>query len=114
MIHHLSIAARTPRQVGKAFAELIEGVCIPFPPNSGSRKSLARDGRGSAVEIYPADSVMRPNGAADAEFATTGEARTDAVRPGSRLSLHAAVCEINHSGAPDFSAFCHHRRGADR
>ena len=114
MIHHLPIAARNPQQIGEVFAERIEGVCIPFSPNPFSHMSFARDGHGNPLEIYPADCVMRPNGEAGADFATTGEARAEAVRPNSQLSLDAAVCEINHSGVPHFLAFCRHRRGVDR
>ena len=76
MIHHLSIAARNPQRVGEVFAELIDGVCTPFPPNPGSYMSFARDGHGTAVEIYPADSVMRPNGEAGADFVSTGQAQS--------------------------------------
>jgi hypothetical protein len=38
--------------------------------------SFARDGLGTAVEIYPADSVMRPNGEAGADFVSTGQAQS--------------------------------------
>ena len=114
MIHHLSIAARNPQRVGEVFAKLIDGVFIPFPPNPGSYMSFARDDHGTAVEIYSADSVMRPNGEAGADFVSTGQARSETVRSNNQLSLHPAGCEINHNGGTGFSGFCRRRRGADR
>ena len=80
MIHHLSIAARNPQRVGEVFADLIDGVWVPFPPNPASCMSFARDDHGTAVEIYPADGAMRPNGEAGADFVSTGQARPEAVR----------------------------------
>ena len=35
MIHHLSVAARDPKQVADFFAELMGGFAVPFPPNPG-------------------------------------------------------------------------------
>jgi hypothetical protein len=113
MIHHVFIAARNPQPVGEVFAELIGDVCIPFPLNRGSSMSFARDGHGTGVEIYSADSVMRPNGEAGAEFVSSGQARPEPVRSNNQLSLQSAGCEIIHNGGPDFSAFCRRRRGAD-
>lgn len=72
MLHHLSIPAREPRRVAEVLAELLDGVCLPFPPNPGSFITVARDGNGTAVEVYPADSVIMPNGLAGGEFVRTG------------------------------------------
>lgn len=62
MIHHLSVSARDPNAVADFFAELIGGVSVDFPPNPGSRMVFKADGKGTAVEIYPAGTVMVPNG----------------------------------------------------
>jgi hypothetical protein len=74
MIHHLSIPAHDPKKVAEVFAELFDGVCIQFPPNPGSYMAFARDNHGTAVEVYPADSVMKPNGQPGADFVRTGQA----------------------------------------
>jgi len=68
MIHHLSVSARDPNAVADFFAELIGGVSVDFPPNPGSRMVFKADGHGTAVEIYPAGSVMAPNGDPGAVF----------------------------------------------
>ena len=68
MIHHLSVAARDPSAVAAFFAELIGGVSVDFPPNPGSRMVFKADGHGTAIEIYPAGTVMAPNGDPGAVF----------------------------------------------
>jgi catechol 2,3-dioxygenase-like lactoylglutathione lyase family enzyme len=61
MIHHLSVAARDPKSVAEFFAELTGGVTVDFPPNPGGYMAFAPDGKGTAVEVYPAGSLMIPN-----------------------------------------------------
>jgi catechol 2,3-dioxygenase-like lactoylglutathione lyase family enzyme len=68
MIHHLSVSARDPNGVADFLAELIGGVSVDFPPNPGSRMVFKADGIGTGVEIYPAGSVMVPNGDPGAIF----------------------------------------------
>jgi hypothetical protein len=53
MIHHLSIAARDPKQAAGVLAELMGGKAVPFPPNPGSFFALELDDHGSGVEVYP-------------------------------------------------------------
>jgi len=54
MIFHLSIDADHPHHVASVLAELLGGEALPFPPVSqGSWLALARDDRGSSVEVYP-------------------------------------------------------------
>jgi hypothetical protein len=62
MIHHLSIAARDPKNVAGVLAELMGGVAVPFPPNPGSFFALQLDEHGSGVEVYPAGTELRPAG----------------------------------------------------
>jgi hypothetical protein len=68
MIHHVSIQAQEPAAVAEAFAELMGGVSVKFPPHPGSFVALAQDGKGTGVEVYPEGTVLRPNGEAGARF----------------------------------------------
>src|SRR5258707_6816692 len=62
MIHHLSIAARDPKQAAGVLAELMGGTAVPFPPNPGSFFALQLDDHGSGVEVYPAGTAVEPTG----------------------------------------------------
>jgi hypothetical protein len=73
MIHHLSIGAREPERVAGVFAELFEGMCIPFPPIPGGYLAVAADGHGTGVEVYPDDTAIRPGGPAGAACGRTGQ-----------------------------------------
>jgi hypothetical protein len=68
MLFHLSIAAREPRHVASVIAELWGGEAFPFPPVAeGSWIAIAGDERGTAIEVYPLDIVLRETeGDADA------------------------------------------------
>jgi len=90
MIHHLSVSARDPNAVGDFFAELIGGVSVDFPPNPGSRMVFKADGKGTAVEIYPAGTVMVPNGEPGSIFV-----QNPATGP-ERSPTHFAV-SVDHS-----------------
>jgi hypothetical protein len=68
MIHHLSIAARDPKQAASVLAELMGGSAVPFPPNPGSFFALQLDEHGSGVEVYPAGTELQPNGATGGRF----------------------------------------------
>jgi len=58
MINHISIAVKEPKRVAEVLAEIWNGVVYPFPPAPGSFIVLADDGRGTAVEITPAGTVL--------------------------------------------------------
>jgi hypothetical protein len=75
MLFHMSIAAHDPQRVAQVFAELWGGEAFPFPPVSDNGWiALAGDARGSAVEVYPADVVLREaTGDADAYGEATGQ-----------------------------------------
>jgi hypothetical protein len=60
MINHISIAVNEPERVANALAEVWDGIVFPFPPAPGSFFVLANDGRGTAVEITPAGTVLVP------------------------------------------------------
>lgn len=68
MIHHLSVSAADPKGVAEFFADIMNGVVVDFQPNPGSYMVFKADGMGTAIEIYPAGSVMVPNGDPGAVF----------------------------------------------
>jgi len=60
MINHISIGVHNPEKVANILAELWNGIILPFPPAPNSFIVLANDGRGSAVEVTPVDTVLVP------------------------------------------------------
>jgi len=84
MIHHLSIPAQDPRRVAAVFAELFGGVSIPFPPIPGGYLAVAMDSHGTGVEVYPAETALKPGGPMGA-----GLGRTD--RPAQYGAVHFAL-----------------------
>ena len=60
MINHISIAVNEPERVANFIAELWDGRVYPFPPAPDSYFVIADDGRGSAVEVTPAGTVLIP------------------------------------------------------
>ncbi|HEX6124883.1 MAG TPA: hypothetical protein VFZ23_05860 [Pyrinomonadaceae bacterium] len=60
MINHISIAVNEPERVANFLAEIWDGMVFPFPPAPGSFFVIANDGRGTAVEITPAGTVLMP------------------------------------------------------
>lgn len=60
MINHISIAVNEPERVANFLAELWGGIVYPFPPVPGAFFVLANDGKGTAVEITPAGTILVP------------------------------------------------------
>lgn len=60
MINHLSIAVKEPERVANFLAAVWDGFVYPFPPAPGSFFVLAPDGKGTAVEVTPAGTVIVP------------------------------------------------------
>jgi hypothetical protein len=60
MINHISIAVNDPQRVANVLADIWDGIVYPFPPAPDSYIVLANDGRGTAVEITPAGTVLMP------------------------------------------------------
>ena len=60
MINHISIAVENPEKVAGVLAELWNGMVLPFPPAPNSFIVLANDGRGSAVEVTPVNTILVP------------------------------------------------------
>src|SRR4029078_10918045 len=75
MIHHLSIAARNPKEAAGVLAELMGGKAVPFPPNPGSFFALQLDDHGSGVEVYPSGTELEPNGEVGGSFVKRPEHR---------------------------------------
>jgi hypothetical protein len=75
MLFHLSIAAHDPRHVAEVIAEMWRGEAHYFPPvTPGSWIAMAGDERGTAIEVYPIDTVLREEeGDADSFGDRTGE-----------------------------------------
>jgi hypothetical protein len=61
MINHISIGVHDPRKVADVLAELWDGgTVIPFPPCPNSYIAIANDGKGTGVEITPANTLIVP------------------------------------------------------
>ncbi|MDQ3799721.1 MAG: hypothetical protein M3384_09735 [Acidobacteriota bacterium] len=60
MINHISIGVHNPEKVARVLAELWDGTVIPFPPCPNSFIALANDGKGTGVEVTPANTVLVP------------------------------------------------------
>ena len=60
MINHISIAVNEPERVANVLAEIWDGMVFPFPPAPNSFFVIANDGRGTAVEVTPAGTVLVP------------------------------------------------------
>ncbi len=98
MINHISIAANEPERVANVIAEIWDGMAFPFPPAPGSFFVLANDGRGTAVEVTPAGTVLvpgeglPPEGDLDAE---TGEFEAKFVQSDLRPTYVATHLNIS-------------------
>lgn len=67
MLYHVSIEAKDPHHVASVIAELWDGETFAFPPVPGAWIAMAGDERRTAVEVYPAGTVLREaEGDADA------------------------------------------------
>ena len=63
MIHHVSIAAHNPKHVAGVLAELMGGRNFPFPGGvPDSWIAVSGDPHGTAIEVYPEDVRLRPDG----------------------------------------------------
>ena len=60
MINHISIAVNDPERVANFIAELWGSMVFPFPPAPNSFFVIANDGKGTAVEVTPAGTVLVP------------------------------------------------------
>lgn len=108
MIHHISMAANDPKHVSEVFAELMGGKSFPFPGGfRNSYMALAGDKHGTAVEVYPADLVLRPDGK-DAVRDGEGPAETGYVPFHMLLSVPLDRAAVERIGAREgwITRFC--------
>lgn len=90
MLFHMSIAAHEPRRVAGVLAEFWGCEAFPFPPVAeGSWIALAGDDRGTAVEVYPADVVLRE---------TEGDAYGEYTGAPGYTATHGAIATSLTSG----------------
>jgi hypothetical protein len=86
MIHHVSIAARSPEKVAKVLAELLGGYAGPFVgPFPGAWVVYQEDEFGSGIEVYQEQTALVPG---------VGDAETDFVvadSPPAATAFHALV-----------------------
>ncbi len=60
MINHISIGVHNPEMVANVLAEIWNGYVMPFPVAPNSWMVFADDGRGSAVEVTPINTILVP------------------------------------------------------
>ena len=77
MINHISIAVENPERVANVLAELWNGYAFPFPPCEGGYIVLADDGKGTAVEVTPINTVLIPGEGFPAEEGFNAQTRTE-------------------------------------
>ena len=77
MINHISIAVNEPEKVANVLAEIWDGMVFPFPPAPNSYFVVANDGRGTAVEVTPAGTVLVPGEGLPSEVDFNAETRTE-------------------------------------
>lgn len=99
MIAHMSVPSATPMETALFFAALIDGVAFDFPVVAGAAIAVARDGSGTAVEVYPPAMAHHPGtGQADHTATLNGPAAMpweDQIYPepedGRASSFHLAI-----------------------
>jgi len=104
MLFHMSIAAENPRHVATVLAELMGGEAMAFPPASDNGWiALCDDDRRSAVEVYPAGTLLREAaGDADAYGEPGGQDRFTATHGaiGTILDADAVLAIAAREGWP--------------
>jgi len=85
MIHHLSISAQNPQHAAEVIAEVMNGKAFPFPPHPGSYMTISCDEHGTAIEVYPLQTVLQPGeGENDCQF-------KEISQPVNFTATHAAI-----------------------
>lgn len=100
MLFHASIAAHRPEPVARLIADLWRGEAHPFPPVTRAWIALAGDDRGTAIEVLPFGTEMRP-GATEADFAAArdaGEYSAGHQAIGSPLGVAAILARAEAAG----------------
>lgn len=99
MIAHISIPSENPQETALFFAAVIGGLVFDFPVVAGASIAVARDGSGTAVEVYPpsmkhhpgagqVDPTVKPEGPATMPWEDQIYSETAERRPS---SFHLAI-----------------------
>lgn len=95
MIAHFSLPAREPERTARAFAQIIDGIAMPFPVVPGAWVAIARDGSGVGVEVLPERSAHNK-----------GKGDRDPARSANGPEVMPWEVQIRPDGAPqDASGF---------
>lgn len=85
MIHHISIAAENSQHVAQILAEVFNGEAYPFYPHPGSYMVFPLDQHGTAIEVYPLNTELKPGeGEDECEF-------VESPTPSQYTATHAAI-----------------------
>lgn len=95
MIHHLSIPASDPRHVAEVLTELFGGTLTGFGPYGNSYIAWAGDEHGTAIEVYPRGTELKPHPG-------DGQAQFHAGSASPFTATHAAI-SVDRSRAEIFS-----------
>lgn len=96
MIAHFSLPAREPEKVARVFAQIIDGVAMPFPVVPGAWVAIARDGSGLGVEVLP-----------EASAHNVGEGDTDSTRRANGPEVMPWEVQIRQDGAAQSASGFH-------
>ncbi|MBE1526840.1 hypothetical protein GGC65_001296 [Sphingopyxis sp. OAS728] len=96
MIAHFSLPARDPQRTARVFAEIIDGVAMPFPVVPGAWVAIARDGTGLGVEVLPQSSAHN-----------MGEGDTDPARRANGPEVMPWEVQIRQDGAAQAASGFH-------
>lgn len=95
MINHISFGVNNPEKAANVLAELWGGVAMPFPPSPGGYVAFADDGKGTMVELVPADVQLVPGTGYPDEETFSKETVTDDFEAtfvtGNEVSLFGSV-----------------------
>ena len=104
MLFHMSMAADDPRRVAEVIAEFWGGEARKFPPVSDNGWiAVAGDARGTAIEVYPAGTVLRETpGDADAHGEPGGADRFSPTHGAiaTQLEMDAVLAIARREGWP--------------
>lgn len=95
MINHISIGVNNPKHVANVVGEIWGGIAMPFPPSPGGYVVFANDGRGTMIELVPADVHLVPGLGLPPEDGFSRETNTEDFEatfvPGNGVSLFGSV-----------------------
>lgn len=95
-IAHISLPAAAPEATARLFAELIDGVAMPFPVVPGAWVAIARDGSGTGIEVLPQASAHHP-----------GRGEADPARRANGPEVMPWEVQIRQDGAPQEASGFH-------